>query len=256
MIDFKMVKSSSSISLVSDVILERQEALNRELADLFLRKGITNFRLTSLGNSISSGYSMTRTTMPLLLRNYTLDQVMKSKGISLERHTFARAQNNNDEHVFDWIVTNLKESQMHKFNRSDYNGGPTSMFTRGMTEENLADFYPLEMDDDPGLQDLIKQADDDMANIVIYNGLTGSFLDNVTREGRLRDMLTFGIKRDTYGLEATLKFIQANNRKNGGTTQVYLCGVPDFLGLKISEIINSKLKKLLKTMQIRYMLNQ
>ena len=234
----------SNINLVSDEILKRHEALNEKLAQLFESNGITNFRLTSLGNSIAFGYSMTRTTMPLLLRNYTLDEVMKGHDITLDRHSFSRSQNNNDEHVYDWIMTNIKETVMNQINRSDYSGGPTSMMTRGMTEEKLNEFYPLEMKEDPGLMDLIKESSGDMANVIVYNGLTGSFLDNVTREGRIRDMLTFGVKRDTYGLEATLKFIQANNRKNGANTQVYLCGAPNFLGLKISEIINSKLKKI------------
>ena len=156
---------------------------------------------------------MTRTTMPLLLRNYTLDKVMKGHDITLDRHSFSRSQNNNDEHVYDWIMTNIKETVMNQINRSDYSSGPTSMMTRGMTEEKLNEFYPLEMKEDPGLMDLIKESSGDMANVIVYNGLTGSFLDNVTREGRIRDMLTFGVKRDTYGLEATLKFIQANNRK-------------------------------------------
>lgn len=84
-----------------------------------------------------------------------------------------------------------------------------------------------------------------MANIVVYNGCTGSLLDGVTRKGKLSQILN-GITRDTYSLEATLKFIQANNRENGSNTQVYICGAPDFLGLKISEIINRKLKKIVK----------
>ena len=125
-----------------------------------------------------------------------------------------------------------------------------------MTEEKLNAFYPLQMDDDSGLMDLIKESSENMANVVIYNGLTGSFLDNVTREGRIRDMFTFGVKRDTYGFEAVLKLMQANNRQNGANTQVYICGAPDFLGLKISEIINHKLKKLLKNMQMLSMLSR
>lgn len=60
---------------------------------------ITNLRLISLGNSIASGYSMVRSTKPLLLRNESLEEVLQKENITLERHHFARAQNNNDEHI-------------------------------------------------------------------------------------------------------------------------------------------------------------
>ena len=95
-----------------------------------------------------------------------------------------------------------------------------------------------------GLQDIILEYNPNMANIVIYNGCTGSFLDNITRNGKLTEKLTYGINRDTYGLEAILKYIQSENRINNTNTQVYICGVPNFLGINISEIINKKLKNI------------
>lgn len=121
MANHKEVESKlSNIHLVDDEILKRQEQINETLANLFQSYGISNFRLTSLGNSISSGYSMTRTTMPLLLRNYSLKRIMEEHDITLDRHNFARSQNNNDEHVFDWILNNTKETAMNRVNRSDY----------------------------------------------------------------------------------------------------------------------------------------
>jgi len=96
------------------------------------------------------------------------------------------------------------------------------------------------------MQDVILETSPDMANIVLYNGCTGSFLDNVSRKGKVHHKLTYGVKRDTYGIEATLKFIQTFNRTKNINTQVYLCGAPDYLGLGITEIINSKLRKIAK----------
>ena len=227
-----------------DKLLIKQEQLNKELATLFKQNKITNFRMTSYGNSIASGYSMVRTTKPLLLRNETLPNIMKENNITLDVHHFARAQNNNDERLFEWLVTNIKESEIHKLNRNDYSDGKTSMTTNGLTPELLDKYYPLNIENDMGLQDIILEYNSNMANIVIYNGCTGSFLDNVTRNGKLTEKLTYGINRDTYGLEAILKYIQTENRINNTNTQVYICGAPNFLGINISEIINKKLKNI------------
>ena len=115
--------------------------MNTKLALLCKDNNITNLRLTSIGNSIASGYSWFRTTKPLLLRNNSLEKIMEAYDINLDLHQYARAQNN---------------------------------------------------------------------------------------------------------LEATLKFIQEQNRSKGSNTQVYLCGAPDFLGFHITEIINHKLKRIAK----------
>ena len=207
---------------------------------------ITNLRLISLGNSIASGYSMVRSTKPLLLRNESLEEVLKEENINFERHHFARAQNNNDEHIFGWLVSNIKESEIHRMNRSDYSGSASSMITRGLTKEQIEEYYPLDMEKDFGLDDLIKDRRLNIANIVIYNGCTGSFLDAATRNGNLTQQLMAGVNRDTTSFEAVLKYIQEQNRQYNSNTQVYVCGAPNFLGLRVSELINNKIKKISK----------
>lgn len=228
----------------NDKVLEEQENLNRRLAAFFHEHHIKHFRLISLGNSIASGYSIVRETKPLLLRNNTLPTIMKEHDIELDIHHFARAQNNNDEHVLEWIESNIKESEIHKMNQNDYSNNSTSMRTTGLTEEKIKEYYPTEIENDVGLKDILTDQESNLANIVIYNGATGSFLDGITRGGNLFQQFTHGIKRDISSMEATLKIIQTNNRKNLSNTQVYICGAPNFLGLNISEVINSKLKSL------------
>lgn len=205
---------------------------------------INNLRLISLGNSIASGYSMVRTIKPLLLRNESLEEELNKENIILERHHFARAQNNNDEHVFGWLISNIKESEIHQMNRSDYSGSASSMATKGLTKEQIDEYYPLNMKEDFGLADLIKEKKLDIANIVIYNGCTGSFLDAATRNGNLTQQLMAGVNRDTTSFEAVLKYIQEQNRQYNSNTQVFVCGAPNFLGLRISELINRKIKKI------------
>ena len=87
---------------------------NLLLAEVLKRNGISRLRLTSGVNSIASGYSATRTIMPLLYRNKNLESIMSKNGIALERHHFSRPQNNCCEHFYDWLTLNTKESSWER----------------------------------------------------------------------------------------------------------------------------------------------
>ena len=232
--------------MTREEILNLQQTLNEKLAIKLKDSGIKNLQITSIGNSIASGYSIQRTIKPLLLRNENIDSTMKENNINIEKHAFARAQNNNEDHLFEWLISNIKESEINKISRSDYSGEKTIMPSSGLDETKLDTFYPIEISNDKGLKDIVESKENDTANILVYNGCTGSFLDNITRNGKYNEMFTYGIKRDIKSLESVLKYIQTSNRKNMTNTQIYICGAPDFLGLKITTPINRKLKKVCK----------
>lgn len=101
-------------------------------------------------------------------------------------------------------------------------------------------YYPLEVQNDIGMNDLIKQCDSDLANIVVYSGFTGSFLDNITRGGQHK--LLGGFKIDEDDIKTSLKKIYDDNPN----TQVYLCGMPNITGINVVYLENRKLKKLCK----------
>lgn len=227
-------------------LIKEQEELNKELASFLHDKGIRNLSLTAFGNSISSGYSLFRTIKPLLLRNDTISSAMSDKDIRLERHNFARAQNNSDEHLFDWLQSDISEADISRLNRTDYSSCETSMMTHGLDDDKIEEYYPLDDSVSATINDVFFKSQEGLANIVIYNGCTGSFLDGISRNGSLFQQLFYGVKRDTCSLEAILKYIQYKNRKNNSNTQVYICGVPDLYGIKVSELINSRLKKIAK----------
>lgn len=226
-------------------IKARQIELNERLAEILINDQITQLKMTSVGNSIGSGYSMVRSIKPLLLRNETIASIMKDHGIDLVRKHFARAQNNNDEHVASWVIRNIKESEIHKMNRVDYGDSFAKMPGKinGLSDTLRNEYYPIDMTDDRGLSDVILEQDYNLANIVIYNGCTGSFLDSVTRNGNFSQKFMYGVKRDLIGIRSTLNYIQANNRYSNTNTQVYICGAPNFWGLGVSNIINNKLEK-------------
>ena len=56
----------------------------------------------------------------------------------------------------------------------------------------------------------------------------------------------YGVNRDITSIQAILNQIQNNNRIGGANTQIYLCGAPDILGFKVTNLINSKLKRISK----------
>lgn len=220
-------------------LLEIQKRLNTRLGLILKKYGIKRLKLSSVGNSIATGFSMARLTKPLLLRNESIATIMDLLGIEYEPHKFSRAQNNGDEHIYEWLVTNKKESEINESNIRDYKQGSKIKMPTADIDDKLEEYFPTK-ESDKGMQEELLESNDDLANIVIYNGATGSVLDNFTRGG-----IPFkGIKRDITALEATLKYIQSMNREKGTNTQIFLCGAPNYLGLGITNIINHKLKKL------------
>lgn len=212
---------------------------NEMLSQILQKNNINQLVLTSLGNSIASGYSYMSTTKPLLYRDETIETIMATKNITLNRYHFARYANNNDEHIFSWLTKNISEKEMYNLNRIDIKHERVI----GLTNELIEKYYPTNPKENLGLRNIILQNNPNLANIVIYNGATGSFLDNITRNGKHK--LTSGIKRDCVSIESTLKTIQISNRTSGTNTQVYLCGAPKILNTPITDIyINNRLEKI------------
>lgn len=180
----------------------KQKILNRRLRDLLKRNGITNLNLTSVGNSIASGYSMNSTIKPLLFRNESLKGIMDDGNICLSVCHFARAQNNCDEHINEWFVGNKSLSEIFEMNRRDYDGLQISM-PSSLTKKEIEQYYPSDIENDEGLKDRILRTNPGLANIVIYSGITGSFLDNWTRGGK--HLFTFGLNRDIKGVRSYIK---------------------------------------------------
>ena len=124
-------------------IRRKQIKLNNTLASIMELNGISKLRITSFGNSISSGYSFVRSIKPLLLRNDSLKKIINNKGIELDIHHFARSQNNNDEKLFEWLQINIKESEIQRMNRKDYVDGVIKMSNNGLNQENKENWYAI-----------------------------------------------------------------------------------------------------------------
>lgn len=220
--------------------MNREEELNTRLGEILKSQGIRNFHITILGNSLATGYSRVNKALPLLERNYSLKRILINHGITPIIRVFSRMQDSNDERLHSWYYLSSSEKERLKFNRHD-----AKKFNY-FTKEELEQYYSLKHDHDDKIKDVLSHCNDEDANVLIYSGATGSFLDNVTRGGLPKKAMS-GFKRDFKYLEFTLKEIWNENIRTGKKTQVYLCGVPNYKGLNITEFfINRHLKKIAK----------
>lgn len=199
--------------------------------------------LTAIGNSISNGFSISEPGRLLLDRNRELIEVGKSQGIDVKTTQLSRSENNNALFVAEWIRTNCCEKDSHIWNVEDYRrhareGNPL------LTEEEMDEFFKNGKTEQ--IQDVIFDGNPTVANIVILNLGTGSFLDIVTRHGSLTLPTLFdSLNRDTRGISQILEFIQNNNRENGAHTQIFLCGAPRIVNTILTDLfMNPALMKM------------
>lgn len=200
---------------------------NLMLVDTLFGLGKKVVYLSSLGNSIATGFSMTSSNVPLLRRNDHLITLGRELGIKIHTFQFARSENNNAEQVFRWLSENKTVSEFNDENRRDYlyhikNGNDF------LTKREIVRYYPEFVLYDVGTQDIIFAGGTTLANIVILNIGTGSFLDNWTRGGEHTPLA--GMERDRAYIRSILTAINEHNRASGTHTQVYLCGAPRILG--------------------------
>lgn len=217
---------------------------NQEVERKFKKIGIRYINMIAVGNSISSGYSMLHTIRPLLDYNETIKEDIEG----LETYHFARAQDNCDAHIYKWLQNNYRLSDIYQMNRRDYELMPLAVDKSkrviGMTPEMMDEYYSPNKGKNQRFKDLITPKKD-TANIIIYNGGTGSFLDNLTRGGAHK--LTYGIKKDVGMIDSFIQEVNILNERNpeNNPTQVYLCGVPRF-DIPLEQFINTKLRALAK----------
>lgn len=217
---------------------------NERVARVFRADGVSKVQFTSCGNSIASGYAMASETKPLLYRNLSLAPIFREYHLGLRLNHMSRFENNSDENVLEWLVTNLSQEDMNGFARVDDEMmgkvGPK------LTEEQLDKYYSRDLGDcNRGFCDVVQMNGKGIANVIFYHGATGSFLDNWTRHGVVAHRAMAGIKRDCSSIDAFLKYVQIMNRVYGSNTQVYLCGAPRVCPIPISDLaINRKLMKM------------
>ncbi len=189
------------------------------------------------GNSIASGYSISHEPIPLFERLN-----INKCGINIDMMQIARAINNSDGNTFDMFINDITKSDIYRLLESDYFGVNSSL-PKTLTKENFDKYYANYENNQTSLHEMLYDKNKNV--IIIYSGMTGSFLDLLTRE---KDINLFkGKKRaniDIAHIHSILTYIQNKNRL-GSNIQIYLIGAPNIP--VFSELLNIPLKRATKS---------
>ena len=235
-----------------DAVLTELNALNatnHQMAGMFKKENKSKVLITAIGNSISNGMSMSEPGKMLLDRNEKLIDIGKSHGVDFNTYQLSRWEANNSVTVADWIARNCCEKDAHEWSINDYKRFPVDRnYKLYESDEEIDELFKGGSTE--GIQERLRRSGDDLANIVIINVGTGSFLDVLTRHGSLTiPNIFYSLHRDVAGLTEILSMIERLNRDpNVQTkTQVYLCGAPRVMNTIITDaMMNPSIKKVAK----------
>ena len=245
--------SDGSRDSVIRIANEDLGTINDRFIELMKSRGIKKIRITSAGNSIATGYSANSPIIPLLLRNPDLVSKARKAKIEVEFFSYARAQDNREEHIFEWFLNNRTQADINKMVQFDFtSSSPKAMDHRTISREEVNEYYPIYIPNDIGFRDLMYSnlvkdesagqtvVDSEMANILVYNGVTASFLDDFTRNG---EKSLKGFDEDLRSLNSFLETIYLTDPY----TQIYVCGMP-YIGnvdatIKVIAMINEKIRE-------------
>ena len=187
---------------------------------------------------------MVKQGVPLLDKNSGLKEEGESKGVDVDTYQFALPENNSSPRINEHIRNNLSEAEMQSINREYYGREKYNNFKGLLDTKQLQEYFSGGSDEK--IQDRLQASGDKLANIVILNLGTGSFLDLFSRHGAITvESVANSLSRDYAGIREILNMIQANNRKYGTNTQVYLCGAPRVLNTAVTDIfMNSQIKRI------------
>lgn len=253
---FSLVRNNDCNGARVELAQKSLSDINALFIELMHKLGIKKVNLTSIGNSIATGFSFNDSLIPLLKRNSDL---VNRVDFDLKLRAYARAEDNCDSNIFEWLEGNYTQAKINEMVRFDYQN-PYAMFGGlhkllssckvddiqyakekiAVIDKIVEEYYPEHVQDDIGLSDLVKQNEEGLTSIFVYNGYTGGFLDKVTRNG-LPNIFK-GFTKDMDGLKANLRKIFTDNPH----AQVYLCGMPNITGLHITYLVNRNLKAICK----------
>lgn len=184
--------------------------------DLFEKSGYGIISIGSIGNSIASVYSRCDEMLPLFYRT----ELPKSKYVKI--FSFARARKNEEQNILKWYQKNISHQEINKLLKNDIIEKLGSYACFG--NEQLEIYERLAGSTNVGMKDFVKMDH----NIIIYCGLTGIFTD-IFRKGNIYDKrkILYSFARDAEFMKVILMQFYMDNPRS----QIYVCGIPDILGI-------------------------
>lgn len=210
--------------------LKREERyLCEELIQMWKSCKIEHINLGCIGNSIAAGYSKCDEMLPLFART----QLYRSE-FDISFFSFARVRRNEEINVLKWLEKNVSHSQINQLLLDDIRVKKGYYVCYHDRQEK--EYQRIASRQDIGLKDYILLPD----NIIIYSGLSGTFTD-IFRKGDLTDKVRIlkSFQKDYEYLKMILTELYLVNP----SAQIYVCGLPNILGIGLSNRFDYYIKK-------------
>lgn len=182
-----------------------------------------------MGNSIASGYSKCDEMIPFFARSHILSHEDK-----ISFYTYARVRRNEEINVLNWYGSNLTHRDINMLLMSDIlaKKGRYAGFNKKHKDlyEHMANQTNI------GFRDYIHLSN----NIMIYSGLSGTFTDIMRKgDGVDRKKLLSCFHNGFEYLKMFLTQAWLDNPK----PQIYVCGLPDVMGIGLTNKFDNYMKK-------------
>lgn len=165
--------------------------------------------------------------IPLLYRT----NLQESEYVKL--YSYARVRKNQEVNVLKWYTQNISHQEINQLLIKDIleKKGKYACFGN----EQLKLYEKIANSKNSGFKDFIKLEN----NIIIYNGLTGTFT-NILRKGNFFDKkkILLSFIKDAKYLQAILNQFYLDNP----TSQIYVIGIPNIMNLNLTHIFDYYLK--------------
>lgn len=211
---------------------EKEARLCIQLMDMFQDCETFPINMGCAGNSIAAGYSKCDEMLPFFART----KLYASTG-KINFYSFARVRRNEEINVLKWYNRNAPHSAINSLLLDDLRAKKGRYACYGAKQEQeyktVMNFTNL------GFRDCIQL----QPNILIYCGLSGTFTD-IFRKGNSRDRLQIAksFRNDFEYLKMFLRQIYMENPQ----LQVYVCGLPNILGIGITNGFDKYIRKAIR----------
>ncbi len=213
-------------------LISEEKKLSEQVVELFADCKKTHMNVSSVGNSIASGYTKCDEMLPFLVRSglYEADW-------DIDFYCYARVRRNEELNILKWYHHNMSHQDINKLLMADIEAKKDKYAGYGDVQHSI--YEKMAQSSMLGFKDYVKLDN----NIMIYNGLSGSFTD-IVRKGEAYDRkkILQCFKNDFEYLKMFLMEVYLDNPE----IQVYVCGLPDILGAGVTSLYDTYMKKAVK----------
>ncbi len=216
---------------------------SQQLVASLVGADVSHVNFIVLGNSLSSGYSMSDQIKPFFDQNDILKNHLTLNNIAYDIYNFGLVAGNSNGNILNVLNENRSLEYIKKVFAHDLNFAESVANSKKIgaaeikaykrtgylpvgtiSEQDYQDFYKInEADNTIKILDLLKDKKAGAQNIVIINGFTGELMDMIFRGGKL-ELLPHYLKEEFKNMYAILKTIIAQDHE----VMIILGAVPNF----------------------------